>query len=196
MEKKKSLTLVGVGVLAAAALGVTGATLANAADEPAASTTSSTAAPSTGSGSGSTTSPKGGTSGGTLPGGGVQGQDGQGPDGDGGPHGGPGGMFDDGGKLTADAAGKAIAAAEAKVSGGTASSVRATSSGTYVVDVLKSDGTEVHVLLDAKFAVTSVETGGMGGRGGPGGAPGGAPGTGSSGSTNPSDANGTSSSST
>ena len=44
------------------------------------------------------------------------------------------------------------------------SSVRATSTGTYVVDVLKSDGTEVHVLLDAKFAVTSVEEGGLGGR--------------------------------
>ena len=81
------------------------------------------------------------------------------------------------------------------MSGGTASSVRATSTGTYVVDVRKSDGTEVHVLLDAKFAVTSVEEGGMGGRGGPGGAPGGAPGTGS-GSSDPSDANGTSSSST
>ena len=101
------------------------------------------------------------------------------------------GLRDDGGKLTADAASKAITAAQAKVSGGTASSVRATSTGTYVVDVLKSDGTEVHVLLDAKFAVTSVEEGGMGGRGGPGGAPG----TGS-GSSDPSDANGTSSSST
>ena len=46
--------------------------------------------------------------------------------------------------------------------------MRATSTGTYVVDVLKSDGTEVHVLLDATFAVTSVEEGGLGG---PGGAP-------------------------
>ena len=69
--------------------------------------------------------------------------------------------------------------------------MRATSTGTYVVDVLKSDGTEVHVLLDAKFAVTSVEEGGMGGRGGP--PPSGA-GTGSgTGSSDPSDANGTSS---
>ena len=69
--------------------------------------------------------------------------------------------------------------------------MRATSTGTYVVDVLKSDGTEVHVLLDATFAVTSVEEGGPGGKGGP---PSGT-GTGT-GSSNPSDANGTSSSTT
>ena len=35
----------------------------------------------------------------------------------------------------------------------------------YVVHVTKSDGTHVHVVLDATFAVTSVEEGGMG-RGG------------------------------
>ena len=135
---------------------------------------------------------------GTLPGGGGGGVQGQGgtsgamPDG-----GGRGGPRDDGGTLAPDAAAKAVTAAQAKVPGGTASSVRATSSGTYVVDVLKSDGTEVHVLLDARFAVTSVEEGGPGGRGGPGGPPGGAPGSGTgSGSTDPGDANGTSSSST
>ena len=100
----------------------------------------------------------------------MQGQSGQGGAPDGMPGGGRGGPRDDGGTLTADAAAKAITAAQAKVSGGTASSVRATSTGTYVVDVRKSDGTEVHVLLDAKFAVTSVEEGGLGGPGGPGGA--------------------------
>jgi hypothetical protein len=180
MEKtKRTMAVAGIGVATAVALGVGGATLANAASEsPASAATSgtSTATPSQGSTGGST---------GTLPGGGVQGQSGQGGAPDGMPGGGRGGPRDDGGKLTAAAAAKAIAAAQAKVSGGTASSVRATSTGTYVVDVLKSGGTEVHVLLDAKFAVTSVEQGGMGG-------PGGAPPSGT-GSSDPGDANGTSS---
>lgn len=192
MEKKqKTFALAGVGIVTAAALGVAGATLASAADEPSTSTTASTSAPSQGSTGGSTTAPGGGSSSGTLPGGGVQGESGQDGAPDGMPGGGRGGLRDDGGKLTADAASKAITAAQVKVSGGTASSVRATSTGTYVVDVLKSDGTEVHVLLDATFAVTSVEEGGPGGKGGP---PSGT-GTGA-GSSNPSDANGTSSSTT
>ena len=102
-------------------------------------------------------------------------------------------MRDAGGTLTADAASKAVTAALAEVDGGTVSSVRATSTGTYTVDVTKSDDTHVHVLLDAKFAVSSVEEGGMGGRGGKpdGDAP--ASGTGSS---DPKDANGTSATST
>ncbi len=160
METKKTIALAGAGVAAAVALGIGGATLASAAGETSATPAASTATPSPGS--------SGGSSGGTLPGGGVQGQNGQGTAPDGMPGGGGrGGPRDDGGTLTSDAAAKAITAAQAKVSGGTASSVRATSTGTYVVDVLKSDGTEVHVLLDAKFAVTSVEEGGMGRRGGP-----------------------------
>lgn len=192
MEKTRTtMALAGIGVATALALGVGGATLANAASESPTSTATSTtgsAAPSQGPTQGST-----GGSSGTLPGGGVQVRSGQGGAPDGMPGGGHGGPRDDGGKLTADAAAKAVTAAEAKVSGGTASSVRATSTGTYVVDVLKSDGTEVHVLLDAKFAVTSVEEGGMAGRGGPAGAP---PTGTSSGSSDPSDANGTSSGTT
>ena len=100
---------------------------------------------------------------------------------------GHGGMRDAGGTLTADAASKAIAAAEGEVDGGTVSGVRALSTGAYVVHVHKSDGTHVHVLVDAKFAVTSVEEGGMG-RGGQGmPAP---EGDDSTGSTDPSDGNG------
>ena len=100
-----------------------------------------------------------------------------------------GGMRDAGGTLTAEAASKAVAAAQAEVDGGTVSGVRALSTGTYAVHVEKSDGTHVHILLDASFAVTSVEEGRMG-RGGPG-----MPdrdGDDSTGSADPSDANGTS----
>jgi hypothetical protein len=190
-KTRKTMALAGIGVAAAMALGVGGATLANAVSEGPAST----ATPTTGSAGPSQGPTQGSTSGssGTLPGGGVPGRSGQGGAPDGMPGGRPGGPRDDGGKLTADAAAKAVTAAQAKVSGGTASSVRATSTGTYVVDVLKSDGTEVHVLLDATFAVTSVEEGGTGGRGGPGGAP---PAGTSTGSSDSSDANGTSSSTT
>ena len=81
------------------------------------------------------------------------------------PEGRGGGMRDAGGTLSADAASKAVAAAQEEVDGGTVNGVRALSTGSYVVHVTKSDGTHVHVLLDASFAVTSVEEGGMG-RGG------------------------------
>ena len=182
MEKKqqKALAIAGAGIAAAAALGVTGATLANAASET--GTTPSAVAPSsprTPSSSGATAAPG----------------EGQG-----------GGMRDSGGTLTADAASKAVAAAAAEVDGGTVHGVRALSDGTYRVDVSTSDGTRVHVLLDKAFAVTSVEEGGAGkggGRGMPdaGGsadAPSGGtlPGGGSTGSTDPGDASGTSTSTT
>ena len=75
-----------------------------------------------------------------------------------------GGMRDAGGSLSADAASKAVAAAQGEVDG-TVNGVRALSTGSFVVHVTKSDGTHVHVVLDATFAVTSVEEGGMG-RGG------------------------------
>ncbi len=65
----------------------------------------------------------------------------------------------------ADAASKAVTAAQGEVDGGTVNGVRALSTGSFVVHVTKSDGTHVHVVLDATFAVTSVEEGGMG-RGG------------------------------
>ena len=181
MEKKhQTLAIAGAGIAAATALGLAGASLANAAGEPSASSVAGAY--------------------GQLPGGGT-GPGGTAPDG-----GRDRGLRDGGGTLTADAASKAVAAAQAVVDGGTVSGVRATASGTYVVDVNKSDGTHVHVLLDAKFAVTSVQEvgqGGPGGRGHPdsdgdgdgptGGTP---PGGGGTGSSSPSDANGTSTTST
>ena len=129
MEKKqRSLALAGAGIAAAAALGLTGATLAGAAE-----TTVATAE-----------STQGGEAGETP---------------------GRGGMRDAGGTLTADAASKAVTAAQGEVDGGTVNGVRALATGSFVVHVTKSDGTHVHVVLDATFAVTSVEEGGMG-RGG------------------------------
>ncbi|MBR7744076.1 hypothetical protein KC207_12325 [Phycicoccus sp. BSK3Z-2] len=109
-------------------------------------------------------------------------------------------MMDEGGPLTADAASRAIAAAEAEVDGGTATAVRARSDGTYDVMLTTDDG-HVHVALDADFAVTGTHEGGgpVGrgpGRGGPGMGHG--PGAdrdrdeGSTDSGDPSDANGTS----
>jgi hypothetical protein len=59
--------------------------------------------------------------------------------------------------VTGAAATKATAAALAKYPG---------TGGSYVVHVFKNDGTEVHVLVSAAFAVTGTETGGP-----PGGAP-------------------------
>ena len=169
----KTLAIAVAGLAVAAALGMSGATLASAADETAASSSSGV----------------GGH--GQLPGEGVQGASGA-------DHG--RGMRDPGGALTADAASKAVAAATAELDGGTVNSVRALSDGTYVVDATTSDGTRVHVLLDKAFAVTSTEEGGPGkggGRGMPDGAgdapeSGPLPGPGTGSSSDPSDANGTS----
>ena len=129
MEKKqRSLALAGAGIAAAAALGLTGATVAGAAE-----TTAATAESTQG---GEAAKPPG-----------------------------RGGMRDAGGALTADAASKAVTAAQGEVDGGTVNGVRALATGSFVVHVTKSDGTHVHVVLDATFGVTSVEEGGMG-RGG------------------------------
>lgn len=83
---------------------------------------------------------------------------------------------DDGRELTADAASKAIAAAEAKESGAKAKGVHLGRDGGYEVKMLRSDGTMVEVVLDDGFTVTDVEErdgrgpGGHGDRrGGPGG---------------------------
>ena len=132
-KQKKTLVLAGAGLAAAAALGVTGATMAGASEAASATLIAGTAS---GSDSGSAESSRPGRPG----------------------H----GMRDAGGPLTAEAASKAIAAAAAEVDGGTVSGVHALSTGAYVVDVDKSDGTHVHVLLDESFAVTSVEERGMG----------------------------------
>ena len=161
--KQKTLAIAGAGIAAAAALGITGATLANAAAEtPASSVVSGY---------------------GQLPGGGAPGGTDQGR----------GGMRDAGGPLTEDAASMAVAAAAAALDGGTVNGVRALSDGTYLVDATNSDGTHVHVLLDEAFAVTSTQEGGTGRGGGRGmpDADGDAP-EGGTGSTDPGDANGTS----
>ena len=71
-------------------------------------------------------------------------------------------MRDAGGTLTADAASKAGHAATGEVDGGTVHGVRALSDGTYRGRRLEERRHQVHVLLDATFAVTSVEEGGMG----------------------------------
>ena len=76
--------------------------------------------------------------------------------------------------LTGDDATKATAAAEAKVPGGTVIRVETDADGVYEAHVRKSDGTEVVVKMDKKFAVTSVDAFTGGGRhgGGHGGGPG------------------------
>jgi uncharacterized membrane protein YkoI len=73
--------------------------------------------------------------------------------------------------LTGSDAEKATAAAQAAVPGGTILRVETDSDGeaSYEAHVRKSDGTEVVVLMDDSFNVTSVEEfTGRGGRGGPG----------------------------
>jgi hypothetical protein len=76
--------------------------------------------------------------------------------------------------LTGDAATKAKAAALAAVPGATVIRVETDSSGagTYEAHLKKSDGTEVTVLMDKSFTVTSTVNGfgggGPGGQGGPG----------------------------
>jgi uncharacterized membrane protein YkoI len=62
--------------------------------------------------------------------------------------------------LTGDAATKAKAAAEAAVAGGTVQRVENDAEGaTYEAHILKSDGSEVTVKMDANFKVTSTESG-------------------------------------
>lgn len=144
----KTEKLIGIGAAGAVAmgLGVTGASLASADDSPT-SESSSTSSTTTPSQSGE-------------PGKGAQ--DGQERK----------TRVDDGRELTADAASKAISAAEAKESGATAKGVHLGRDGGYEVMMLRADGTMVEVVLDDGFTVTDVEerTGrGPGGHGGPGG---------------------------
>ena len=178
----KTLITAGAGLAAAAALGITGATLASA--------------------EGSSANGAAGTS--ATQGYGQQGQQGYGqqgrvPRGDHGDHGGPGRQMSTQ-PLTADAASKAITAATAKYSGSKATGVHTEADGTYEVKLIKKDGTRVDVLVSKSFTVTGEETHADRGPGGPAGPQGSAttPGGGGSGtsSTNPSDANGTGSSST
>ena len=93
--------------------------------------------------------------------------------------------------LTGDAATKAKAAALAAVPGATVIRVETDSGDAeYEAHLKKADGTEVTVLMDANFAVTSTVDGFGGGPGGPGGpgtrgpgGPEGAPGSSSSSSS-------------
>ena len=106
-----------------------------------------------------------------------------------------------GGTLTADAASKAVAAATAEVDGGTVHSVRALSDGTYRVDVstATAPGPACCSTRPSPSPRSRRPARRGGGRGMPDGdgdadAPSGGtlPGGGSTGSTDPSDANGTS----
>lgn len=65
-----------------------------------------------------------------------------------------------GAPVTGTAATKAKAAAFARYPGTVEQVMKAPSGGGYVVHVIKSDGTEVHVLVSSAFKVTGVETGG------------------------------------
>lgn len=80
---------------------------------------------------------------------------------------------DDGRTLTADAASKAIAAAQAKEPDAKVKGVHLDRGGKgYEVQMVRTDGTMIEVVLDSSLTVTSVDTrgpGGHDGRGGPGG---------------------------
>jgi hypothetical protein len=67
--------------------------------------------------------------------------------------------------LTGDAAEKATAAALAAVPDGTIQRVENDAEGdVYEAHMVKADGTQVTVKMDADFNVTGIETGGSGGR--------------------------------
>ena len=72
--------------------------------------------------------------------------------------------------VTGEAASKARAAALARYPG-TVERVEATPDGHYVVHVIRSNGSEVHVLLDKQFKVVGTFGGPPHGRVGPGGTP-------------------------
>jgi uncharacterized membrane protein YkoI len=75
-----------------------------------------------------------------------------------GDHGGRGGRGDHGTPLTGDVATKVTAAAQAAVPGGTVKHVYADgTSGNYEAHATKADGTRVEIMIDANFAVTSVQ---------------------------------------
>lgn len=149
--------LIGIGAtgLAALGLGVTGASFASADDSP-----------STGSSSTRSTQGSGDSQG-------QQATKGERP-----------APVDDGRELSADAASKAITAAQGKEADAAVKGVHLGRDGGYDVMMLRTDGTMVEVTVDDSFTVTGVEErdgrGGPGGpRGGPGGhgAPGQAPGS-------------------
>ena len=141
-HRRKTLALTGAGLAAALGIGLTSAQLASADDANSTPRPSATAAPNDG-----TTSPGGADRHGRL---------GRPP-------------MDEGGRLTADAASRTVAAALAEVDGGTVVGVRALSDGTYGV-MVRRDDTRVLVRLDADFQVTDTLEGGPGGPGRPGGA--------------------------
>lgn len=82
-------------------------------------------------------------------------------------YGGPGDQTE----LTGDALAQATASAQAAVPGGNVLRVEADGDGAIHAHVRTAEGTEVKVLMDGDYAVTSVEefTGGRGGPGGRGG---------------------------
>ncbi len=139
--ENKTIATAALGIVAAAALGITGASLANAASTP---------SPSASSGYGQ--APRGQTpmsNGNTDP---------SKP------------MRSDETLLTGDVAAKVTAAAKAKEPTATIQRVETDSDGVYEAHMVRADGTQIIVQIDKSYAVTNVQVMGQdcqGGQGGP-----------------------------
>jgi hypothetical protein len=138
-QKLRNGTL-GLAALGALALG--GSALANAAGTSSTTSTTGGSATTPSGGTGTAGAPSGRDRDPTVPGG----------------HVGRNGTTEQ--ALSADAAAKVKAAAEAKVPGGTVERVEtdADHGSPYEAHVRKADGTQLEVLVDGQFAVTAVNT--------------------------------------
>ncbi len=139
--KKTTILSAGAGLVAAAAIGITGAALANAASAPTPSASGTTAqgAPD-------------------RPGGAPMGNGNTDPTKP---------MRSDEKLLSGDVAAKVTAAAKAKEPGATIQRVETDSDGVYEAHLVRADGTHVTVQIDKAYAVTNVLVEGQGGPGGP-----------------------------
>src|SRR6476660_2920005 len=140
--KNKTIALAGAGIVAASALALGGAALASANE------------------TGSTGTPTSGTYGQLGEGAGVPGIRGDGNTDPSKP------MRSDEKLLTGDTAAKVTAAAKAKEPTATIERGETASDGVYEAHMVRTDGTNVSVQVDASFAVTAVQEGGQGGPGG------------------------------
>jgi hypothetical protein len=136
--EKKTIVAVGLGIVAAAAIGITGASLANAASTP---------SPSASSGYGQAPQGQTAKSNGNA--------DPSKP------------MCSDETLLTGDVAAKVTAAAKAKEPTATMQRVETDSDGVYEAHMVRTDGTRIIVQIDSSYAVTNVEVTARGGMGGP-----------------------------
>lgn len=142
--EKMTIATVGAGLVAAAALGIAGASFASAASTPTPSSTPSSASghepgqPPMANGAIDPTAP----------------------------------MRTDEHLLTGTVAEKVTAAARAKEPTASIQRVETDSDGVYEAHLLRADGTQVIVQVDASYAVTNVQVMGQGAPGGPMGRPG------------------------